>query len=73
MKAEAIIYALDVSVDVLVPGVETGDGVEMDGRETVEELQPRHTELSEDSLTLLRDQLGEAEARLEPPWPGQEQ
>ena len=69
MKAEAIIYALDVSVDVLVPG----DGVEMDGRETVEELQPRHTELSEDSLTLLRDQLGEAEARLEPPWPGQEQ
>ena len=42
-----------------------GDGVAVEGRETVQDVQPRHAELSEDSLTLLGQQLGQAEPGLE--------
>ena len=41
----------------------------VEGWETVQDLQPGHAELSEDSLTLLWQQLGEAEAGLEPAGP----
>ena len=64
---KVIVYSLVLVVEVLVPFDQAGDAVEVDGRETVQELQSCNAELSEDSLTLLRDQLGEAEAWLEPP------
>ena len=40
---------------LLLAGV---DGVEVEGRETVQDVQPSHAELGEDSLTLLGQQLG---------------
>ena len=64
---KVIVDSLVLVVEVLVSFDQAGDAVEVDGRETVQELQSRNAELSEDSLTLLRDQLGEAEAWLEPP------
>jgi len=45
-----------------LPGL---DGVVADGRQTVQDVQPRHAELSEHSLALLRQQLGEREPGLE--------
>ena len=41
------------------------DGVVAEGRETVQDVQPRHAELGEHSLALLGQQLGQAEAGLE--------
>ena len=38
----------------------------VEGWETVQDLQPGHAELGEDSFTFLGQQLGEAEAGLEP-------
>ena len=45
-----------------LPGL---DGVVADGRQTVQDVQPSHAELSEHSLALLRQQLGEREPGLE--------
>ena len=47
---------------LLLAGV---DGVEVEGRETVQDVQAGHAELSEDSLTLLGHQLGQTEPGLE--------
>ena len=47
---------------LVVAGV---DGVVVEGRETVQDVQPRHAELSEHSLTLLGQQLGQTEPGLE--------
>ena len=42
-----------------------GDGVVLEGGQAVQDVQPRHAELSEDSLALLGQQLGQAEPGLE--------
>ena len=50
---------------LLLVVVAGGDGVVAEGRETVQDVEPRHAELSEDSLALLGQQLGQAEPGLE--------